>query len=182
MEFVNLVGQKFGRLTVVERSENNKSGRVQWKCICECGNTKEISSNTLRRGKTKSCGCLRIEENISRAKHNSSSTKLYHVWKGMKARCSNPRNKSYRNYGGRGINVCTEWSNNFPIFKEWALSSGYKEGLTIDRINNNEGYCSENCRWVTRKQQNNNRREPPLRERNSKGQFTGKILKYANDR
>lgn len=182
MKFVDLTGEKYGKLKVIKRAKNYKNKRVSWECICDCGNTKEVSSNLLRTGKTRSCGCLRTAENKSRVKHGLSNTKLYYVWKQIKSRCSNPKNMSYKNYGKRGITICSEWQHDFMIFKDWAFKNGYKEGLTIDRIDNEKGYFPENCRWVTRKEQNNNRRKAPIRERNLKGQFTGKIIKFANDR
>lgn len=88
--------------------------------------------------------------------HGMKGTLLYRVWCSMKERCNNPNNKSYRNYGSKGIKVCAEWEESFPAFKEWALSTGYEKGLTIDRINGSEGYCPDNCRWATTAQQNRN--------------------------
>ena len=88
--------------------------------------------------------------------HNMSRTNIYHVWRNMKARCDNPNNKEYHRYGGRGISVCDEWIDSFPAFYEWAKESGYEKGLTLDRINNDEGYSPSNCRWATWKQQSRN--------------------------
>lgn len=100
--------------------------------------------------------------------HFGRKTKLYRVWGAIKERCFNPNHKSYKNYGARGISVCEDWSVDFLKFKEWAVSNGYKEGLTIDRIDTNGGYCPENCRWVTTREQNRNY------SRNHKVEYNGK--------
>jgi hypothetical protein len=94
-----------------------------------------------------------MEKHISRSK-----TRLYYVWQGMKRRCDSPKNKSYADYGARGIKVCDQWANDYGAFMDWALANGYKQGLSIDRIDNDKGYSPDNCRWVGRKQQNENRR------------------------
>jgi hypothetical protein len=127
-------------------------------CKCDCGNTCVVSLGHLRSGHTKSCGCLtRDFPVITFTKHGDSKSKLYKMWTQMLQRCYNSNYHEYYNYGGRGINVCDSWSN-YSVFKEWALANGYSVGLQIDRINNYLGYSPDNCRWVTRKVNNRNRR------------------------
>lgn len=154
----NLIGQKFGRLTVLEYKGNRK-----WLCRCDCGNEKIIGKSDLTSGKTKSCGCYHKEQcQKLNGKHYSGETKLYKVWEDMKRRCINPKHHAYKHYGDRGIVVCNEWREDFLQFKAWAISNGYKEGLSIDRINVNGNYEPSNCRWVTWNYQCRNRRNNVL--------------------
>lgn len=156
----NLTGKKFGRLKVIKYYGSNKNGRALWLCECECGNTKIILGNSLLNKATLSCGCYNNEIVKSvNVKHNMSSSKLYKVWQGMKTRCYNKNFIYYKNYGGRGIKICDEWLDNFNTFYKWAINNGYKEGLTIDRINNDGIYEPSNCRWITRAEQNRNQRK-----------------------
>lgn len=153
---IDLTGQRFGRLTVTGRSNENRNGRVFWDCVCDCG--KHISVSSANIGRTvNSCGCLR-SENTSKMKtiHGNRNTKLYGVWCSMKSRCHNPNTKSYKTYGAIGIEVCREWREDFAAFYKWSVNNGYKEGLQIDRIDNQKGYEPSNCRWVTRKENMNN--------------------------
>lgn len=152
MKKETLVGKTFGKWTVLEQKENNKSGKKQYLCRCECGTTKTIVGSKLVRGKTFSC------RPCSKTKHGDCGTKLYMVWGTMVQRCYNEKNSGFKNYGGRGILMCDSWRNSFSEFKKWALKAGYKPGLMIDRIDNDKGYFPENCRFTTRLVQNNNRR------------------------
>ena len=155
--FKDLTGQKFGRLTVIERAENDKNGSTRWLCRCECGNEKIIEGGHLRSHKIKSCGCLLTDVLIKRNyTHGMTNTRLFHIWQGIKNRCYNKNFEHYKHYGERGITTCKEWKNDFVKFYNWSMANGYKDDLTIDRINVNGNYEPSNCRWATKLQQQRN--------------------------
>lgn len=161
---IDLTGKRFGRLLVIRQGES-QHGRIAWECLCDCGNTKTIIGKVLTTGKTISCGCARSEKSSEKAtKHNMCGSKLYYAYWNMKDRCSNPNNDHYKWYGGEGKTVCDEWlgENGFIKFADWSFENGYKDGLTIDRIDNSKGYSPDNCRWVTPKQNCRNKRNNHL--------------------
>lgn len=162
-KILDLTGQKFGRLEVLQFVEI-KNHHSYWLCKCNCGNFTQVTNSQLKSGKTKSCGCLRKEiakQNAKKLKttHNLTNTRLYNVWRSMKKRCYLKTHKAYKDYGCRGIKVCEEWKNDFMSFYNWAIKNGYQENLTLDRIDVNGDYESNNCRWVNWKTQQNNRRD-----------------------
>lgn len=158
-------GDKVGRATVIGpafrvRLGSNKATSVAV-CSCECGSVFVAQLQYLANGTTKSCGCLRTSMIVSRSKTHGyceTNRRLYRIWHGMQRRCNDRTNRTYKNYGGRGISICEEWSEVGP-FVEWALLNGYEDGLTIDRKDTNCNYEPSNCRWITNERQQNNRRD-----------------------
>lgn len=167
-KLIDLTGQKYGRLTVIERAGRTAHGEhAKWVCLCECGNVTTVIGKNLRNGNTTSCGCAHKEQmsQIGKANrtHGKSHTRLHKVWAGMIGRCYNPRKPYYKWYGGRGITVCDEWRNDFQSFYDWAMANGYdpdapRWDCTIDRIDVDGNYEPSNCRWVTMAEQNKNKR------------------------
>ena len=166
----DLKGMKFNRLTALRVDEEKSKRKTYWVCKCECGNIKSVRSDSLQDGSIKSCGCYHSEVARKTAhsihKHKMTGTRLYSIWLGIKSRCTNPEAECYDRYGGRGIYICNEWENNFETFMKWALNNGYEKNLQIDRINNNDDYKPDNCRWVDIKTQCNNRRSNIIVEYN----------------
>jgi len=156
-----LMGQRFGRLVALRPTIKRKHRNVIWLCQCDCGNIVEIQATNLVKGNTRSCGCLQREiASKSGSMHlihgdSQKQTKFFRLWRTwchMKERCNNQNHPGYKNYGGRGIKVCSEWEKSYQLFKDWSLSYGYQNNLAIDRIDNDQGYYPENCQWITHKE------------------------------
>lgn len=151
---IDETGNRYGRLTVVKRvpdTDRVNRKRTLWLCKCDCG--KEIIARgwDLRKGHYISCGCS-LHDGHGK-KHGDCNTRLYSIWHNMRHRCAGAYSSCYYRYGGRGITVCDEWSDSYETFRDWALSNGYADNLTIDRIDYNGNYEPSNCRWVTIQQQ-----------------------------
>ncbi|MFA5240719.1 MAG: hypothetical protein WC476_13570 [Phycisphaerae bacterium] len=155
----DITGNKYGRLVVIGYAGRTKDRHSLWKCVCDCGNTKTIIGNSMKRGDTTSCGCYAKEVEFSQhngLKHGMATTRAYNIWAQMIQRCINPKNKNYRLYGERGIAYCEKWQT-FEGF--WAdMQNGYSDTLTLDREDVNGNYEKSNCRWATQKEQGNNTR------------------------
>ena len=158
-----IAGQRFGRLVAVTDVGKTAAGRRLWLFKCDCGKEKHLpSAEVTGKNGPRSCGCLRKEimerqQQASRT-HCGSKTRLYSIWRSMKKRCYTPSTHEFNNYGGRGITVCEEWLNSFEAFRDWALSNGYADNLTLDRKRSDGNYEPSNCRWATWTEQERNRR------------------------
>lgn len=159
----NYIGNKYNRWTILQFS-HIKNRRYYYKCKCDCGNTNIIDISSVVNGRSKSCGCYKREVDAEKGrkmltKHNLSNTKIWKKWVSIINRCYDKNQDNYYLYGGRGIKVCDEWKSNFVKFYNWAISNGYKDGLTIDRIDVNGNYEPNNCRFITMQEQHYNKRD-----------------------
>lgn len=159
-----LIGHRVGRLTIISPADGGR-----YLCRCDCGNETLVLKSNLTREHTRSCGCLKREivEAGAHTIHGGKCSRLYGIWKHIRQRCNNPRASNYHRYGGRGIRVCDKW-NTFAMFRDWALSNGYDDSLSLDRIDNSGDYTPDNCRWATPTTQANNRRSNRLFTYNGK--------------
>ena len=181
---IDISGMRFGRLVAIDLHHSRRNKR-HWTCVCDCGKETIVRQDQLTTGKTMSCGCYMKEIRLTNLKkqqvkktklqeinrvdgHNINWNplkhkypRLYRIWQSMKSRCYYAKNKCYQHYGGRGISICEEWKWSFNSFAQWALSNGYNDKLSIDRINVNGNYEPQNCRWATNQEQQNNKRKTP---------------------
>jgi len=174
MKFIDITGNKYNMLTVLGVS-HRKNKKIYWNVRCDCGTEKTVEGAHIKSGKLLSCGCKN-----HLPKHSMTKTKLFSIWVGMRRRCCNPNTERYGCYGGRGITVCDEWNNKKDgsiNFIEWALSNGYKEGLTIERIDVNGNYEPSNCTWATRQEQNRNKRDMAFVEHDGELQLLSDIAR-----
>ena len=153
--FIDMAGQKYGRLTVIRRVDDKvlDSGRrkVMWLCLCDCGKYKTIAGESLRSGRARSCGCRKAEPLVRYStRHGKRHERIYDIYCDMKKRCYNSKSRNYKYYGGKGVKICDEWLSDFMSFYEWSMKHGYTDDLSIDRIDSSGNYEPSNCQWITR--------------------------------
>lgn len=154
----DFTNSRFGKLLALKPMGLNSHREMTWLCRCDCGKETITNAYSLKTGMTKSCGCLRTAKRINAMCYKENYKHLHEIYTNMKTRCYNDKTEQYENYGGRGIIVCDEWLNSFKMFYDWAISNGYNKNLTLDRQNNDSNYNPNNCRWVNKTVQANNRR------------------------
>ena len=175
---IDLKGNTYGDLKVIDLAFDEAGKKKKWLCECKCGEKTIVSGSNLRSGKTQRCKKCGLKVSASKRKvHGKTNTKLYNVWNTMLTRCHNPNSKSYNYYGRKGIVVCEEWHEAKKFF-EWAKNNGYKEGLEIDRINTEGNYCPNNCRWVKRLQNSNNKSNNKVLEHNGETKTLAEWARY----
>lgn len=177
MKLIDLTGSVFGEWVVLGRDKNYQGRMVKWMCVCECGKTKSVYGSSLRSETSKSCGCLRKKLGLpAYVKHGHSNTKTYYSWAGAKSRCLNPKDASYKYYGGRGITICERWFSDFRLFLE---DMGEKpEGFSLERKDVNGNYEPGNCKWILKSKQALNRRNTVFATYNGK---TKPLSEWAKD-
>lgn len=181
LDHPDLSGKRFGKLTVIKvgnpQIQSNGKPQKRWLCKCDCGNKLLVCTSSLNSGHTTSCGCIKRHVLADKTrKHGKVGTRIYREYMGIKARCYNKNYPGYKNWGGRGIDVCDEWrgEHGFENFYNWSMNNGYSDNLTIDRIDNSKGYSPQNCRWTTQIVQANNTRTNVYIE------YRGKIQSLSN--
>ena len=158
----DLTGNRFGRLTAIERTGDKRWGCYLWRCLCDCGNSHIAASNSLKSGLVKSCGCLHSEVAAKKSfRHGGYGTRTYKIWGGIIQRCCNKNNNSYSKYGGKGITVCDSWRDYETFLSDMGECP---DGASIDRINGNLGYSPDNCRWATTRTQRMNQSRGTITE------------------
>lgn len=157
---MNLIGKKFGKLYVIEKTNEKakNNGEYKYMCVCDCGKKVLVRGSNLKCGNSKSCGCTGILKRSYISKgYRAKNIRLYNIYQNIKERCYNENSPAYKNYGNRGIEMCKEWKDDFETFYKWSMKHGYNVNLTIDRIDNNKNYEPSNCRWITIQQQQYNK-------------------------
>lgn len=154
--FKDLTNIRFGKLVAIKPIKKPCDRKMYWECICDCGKNVIVLSSNLTRNNSKSCGCSRECIGERTTKHGMTETRMFKIWTGVRKRCTNPKCKSYHNYGGRGITISPKWDNFINFYND--MKEGYADDLSLDRIDHNGNYEPGNCRWATQKTQNRNRR------------------------